>query len=213
MASSLRSRRGFTLVEIMIVVAIVGVLAALAIPNMMKYQARTKQSEARTNLKAYFSVQKTFFSEKDSYGTNLAIMGFAPERGNRYSYQNALTPAAWLERSAAIQPVVDNAQGLEADCFKLNMGGCVARPARPGTAAAFSVVYSGASTGPTDTGVIVGPFGGYVMEARGSVDNDPEADVWMISSGTISVVGNQCADTAGGVDGTPVQIFNDVSCP
>lgn len=60
---------GFTLVELMIVVVIVSVLAAIALPMYTKYVKRAKTSEAVSNLGAIGMFEETFFSENDSYMT------------------------------------------------------------------------------------------------------------------------------------------------
>jgi type IV pilus assembly protein PilA len=77
--------KGFTLIELMIVVAIIGILAAIAIPNFLRYQAKTKQSEAKTNLGAIFTSQVTYFGEEDTYA-NISNIGWAPEGTTRYAY-------------------------------------------------------------------------------------------------------------------------------
>lgn len=61
------TRRGFTLLELMLVVGIIGVIAAIAIPNFIMYQARSRRSEAYTNLSAMGRAQKAFQAERNAY--------------------------------------------------------------------------------------------------------------------------------------------------
>jgi prepilin-type N-terminal cleavage/methylation domain-containing protein len=68
-----RSSAGFTLVEVMIVVALLGVLASVAIPSFVTYQARTRRSEAFVNLSAVARSQVSFQATKGYfYGTGLS---------------------------------------------------------------------------------------------------------------------------------------------
>ena len=71
MFKKLREKKGFTLIELMIVVAIIGILAAIAIPNFLKFQAKAKQSEAKTNLGAVFTAQTAYFGENNAYATTI----------------------------------------------------------------------------------------------------------------------------------------------
>ena len=82
----LRNRKGFTLIELMIVVAILGILAAVAIPAFLKYIKRSKTVEATMNVRKLFDGSVTYFSA-DHAGSN----GFILKA--RFPTSAALTPA------------------------------------------------------------------------------------------------------------------------
>ena len=68
--ASLQSRRnlqGFTLVELMVVVALIGVLSAIAIPSFLNYQARSRRTEAYTNLAGIARSQKSYQAARDGF--------------------------------------------------------------------------------------------------------------------------------------------------
>lgn len=61
--------RGFTLIEIMIVVVIIGVLSVMAYPMYAKYQCRAKQGEAKVALKVIYLAQDAYRGRNDMYIT------------------------------------------------------------------------------------------------------------------------------------------------
>jgi type IV pilus assembly protein PilA len=85
MKKMLNNKKGFTLIELMIVVAIIGILAAIAIPNFMNYQCKAKQAEAKTLLGNVRVAQEAYNAEHDTYGSTLASIGFAAKGDTRYS--------------------------------------------------------------------------------------------------------------------------------
>ncbi|MFY0522411.1 type IV pilin protein [Archangium gephyra] len=93
-------------------VALVGIMAAIAIPNFVKFQARSKQAEAKANLKAAFAAQRAYLQEKDRWGRTFEEIGFAPEPGRRYTYCMGRQCLPCDKEGCEVAPVPSPCQGL-----------------------------------------------------------------------------------------------------
>lgn len=110
-----KNQDGFTLIELMIVVAIIGILAAIAIPNFLQYQLKSKTSEAKSNLGGIKTAQEAYRAEYDEYvtcalspnvtpsatkvtwvtnGTGFEAIGFEPAGQVYYAYDVTNTTLA-----------------------------------------------------------------------------------------------------------------------
>jgi len=81
----LRKNKGFTLIELMIVVAIIAILAAIAIPNFMSFVIKTKRSEAKYNLSAIYTAELSYFGEANAFSNSFQTIRWRPE-GTIYYY-------------------------------------------------------------------------------------------------------------------------------
>lgn len=82
----LANRRGFALIELMVIVAILSIAASFFVPRFLKHRIRISQEECGRNLREAYEAEKAYREAKGTYAADLKTLGWEP-KGGRYEYR------------------------------------------------------------------------------------------------------------------------------
>ncbi len=147
-------KKGFTLIELMIVVAIIGILAAIAIPDFLKFQAKARQSEAKSNLAAITTAEISYMAEAGGWGSTFYAIGWAVTGKPKYKYRIGLATTNDIDIMGEISnPGCNNTVAFCVD-------DCTMQGAQPQSDWTL----------------------GFTATAEGNIDGDPLNDCWGIDN-------------------------------
>jgi type IV pilus assembly protein PilA len=199
-----RMAKGFTLLELMVVIALISILSSIAVPTFLEMEGRAKQAEAKTNLRALYNAEKAYFAENNSFTTLVRQVGFNIERSNRYQYNLASTTIT-DDRSTTSVLVTNTTNAISIDLFRGFGFGTGASAATPVTAGVCggNIAWG---LGNLTSGEAV-----FTGAAQANIDSDATLDLWTISTASRSLTAcNNYPASINSPAGEPANESNDL---
>jgi type IV pilus assembly protein PilA len=213
-----RGPRGSTILEAAVVLVMLGLLSAIAVPRFLSSRARAHQAEARSTLKSWYLTQRSHYEEKAYYAEDLRQLGFTVERGNRYAYYFGRSTSCEIRDTEVVPPppprrmvtcvAVDRyAHGMNTPALPLWW---------PFTFEVLGITHTGEGLAPANPGLSYAgppdPRMNISALAVGDIDDDVlGVDTWYVSSADASA-SLECGDSKKHLEaGTPLNYFDDVA--
>ena len=124
------AKKGFTLVELMVVIVIIGILAALAIPRFLGATNKTKAAEFKPVLKQLYTLQEAYKQERDEYSALESNLAFELPNANQARFTYSAKDPGDAAAEATANAVVGNAHLKTLGSIKTTAGGDLAQHCR-----------------------------------------------------------------------------------
>jgi type IV pilus assembly protein PilA len=133
----MNSAAGFSLVELMVVVAIIGILASVAVPQFQKFTFKARLTEGKAGLTSLYTAEKAFYAEWSDFDSRFGIIGYRPE-GRYYfniGFAASVASANWAQANPVVPAGTDITFTTVGSCAVV---GCQNVPGMPAAAPAFA---------------------------------------------------------------------------
>jgi type IV pilus assembly protein PilE len=128
----MRKHQGFTLIELMVVVAIIGIISAIAFPSYNSYMKKSRRADAKVGLSKLADKQERYYLQQNTYATSTATLGLANPVVSDEGYYNitvsagAGTAGFTLSAAAVGVQTADTTTGA-GDCTTMTLSSTGAR--------------------------------------------------------------------------------------
>jgi type IV pilus assembly protein PilA len=216
MARRNAEQAGFTLIELMVVVAVVGLLSAIAASKFDNIRTRARQSEVKVQLRSLYVAEQAYYANNNTYSNDMGALGYNPSRGNRYAYYIDLPATSMQARTGPATPLSSGNDAIGVDTFAFPQLSTVPTEFSTDGALTFAANAGGLVIPTGSTAYFkAGANGAFLARAFGWISSNKTTtyDAWFISSSGASVTSPCGASNGARVSaGAPGNTYDQSQC-